>query len=146
MDEVDVVHRLRTDNESQRRRYAVCDAIEEQRAGERLNFTIQQSDVTCPACLAVVDTGAICPARRRWWHRRPRGHRGLWRSLDIGNYHSGPCRDCGRDVQQRLSYSGEPLGPWIDTVWLPCDHGVGGVPTPSCMGCANDRHRRGLYR
>lgn len=137
-----VVHRLRGDGWAGR--HAVCGAIEHKRNGERLNFTIDPDDVTCGGC-SPIDTGAVCPGRfgARWW-KRP--HVGEWRSLDMGNCQTGPCRFCGRSVQQRLSYGGKPLGPWIDDVSMPCAHGVGGVPTPACMRCANERAARGLFR
>ena len=90
------------------------------------------------------DTGAICPVRRRWWHRKPRPHVGEWRYLDMGRCAEGPCRYCGRNVQQRRSYSGKPVGPWLDTVRTPCTHGTDGRPTMCCMRCANERGKRGL--
>lgn len=139
------VHRLKHENNYHQERHAICGAVERTRKGERLNFTIDPGDVTCPSC-SPVDTGAICPARKRWWHRKSREHVGEWRSVDVGNCRTGPCVFCGRSVQQRLSYGGKPRGPWIDTVWLPCAHGRGGVPVPSCMNCANARSVRGLYR
>lgn len=144
----DVIHRLKAEQLSYGlgRRYAICGAVEDGRRHERLNFTIAAEDVTCEPCQPI-DTGSVCPARERWWHRKPRPHEvSLWRSIDIGNCRRGACRHCGRSMQQRLSYGGTPIGPPIDEVWLPCDHGVGGVPTQACMRCATDRSRRGLHQ
>ena len=59
------------------------------------------------------------------------------------SYRNGLCR-CGVRVQQQLTWSGKPEGPWrVDAMPL-CTHGENGAKVPACMSCAVDRQNRGL--
>lgn len=85
----------------------------------------------------------VCPARRRWWRRRP-PHVAVWRSMDIGSHQAGTCEECKRPVQRAWRGRDIGYGPWTDATPVPCTHGVGGVSTPACTRCARAWSDRGL--